>query len=543
MHILSASLFVGILALSSEVVSQDGLPQRAPKEALLFKSGQSYLYREADLKGDEKSVRLRLPRGIHGTIWLESDSATIKSTRSKTIDTTEEVEVRSLVDSLMMAVGSSVVLDCKSGVEIRSLQGRLVRALRSPVQGSVPSSETSTPSAVVLDMGEGVGGGMRVLPLSRIVGVALMDRSPKWTYKALRKTPVLEAELDSSAGRPGHLGLSYMAEGLAWAPSYALTLGADGAAQLRGKAVIMNDLEDFVDTHVRLVVGYPNIKFARVQSSLIPDVTIAMFRQMLGSASSAVSVMGQQVMFNDQQIMSNFAPPSQGGIGGGMGQSVIGESAEDLFIYDLGKVSLRRGERAYRPFLDQKVSFAHRYDLKIGDRIDNRGYYQSAEDKPLTLWHVLRLKNKSSEPWTTAPILIAGDKGPLAQSQINYTPPGTEAVVRLTKALNIVAETVEYRSDAEKSQRRTRRLFGNNYEEIVVKCEVRVSNRGASSAPVRITKELSGDLIESDGEPKVTGRAKSFGRVNAARSLRWDFDLPAGGAWKAEYSYRVFIRR
>ncbi len=79
----TTTAIITVLLLTVSTLAQTVIPVRAPKEALLFKSGQSYLYREAQPKPGEHDVRLRLPPGIHGTIWLESDTAKIAWTRAK----------------------------------------------------------------------------------------------------------------------------------------------------------------------------------------------------------------------------------------------------------------------------------------------------------------------------------------------------------------------------------------------------------------------------------------------------------------------------
>ena len=90
-----------------------------------------------------------------------------------------------------------------------------------------------------------------------------------------------------------------VATGLAWTPSYVLDLGENDRSRLRGKAVVVNDLEDLKETQVRLVIGFPNIEFAGVDSALMPSVTLESLAAMLGGSTgrsrrSPAPVMMQQ---------------------------------------------------------------------------------------------------------------------------------------------------------------------------------------------------------------------------------------------------------
>jgi hypothetical protein len=291
------------------------------------------------------------------------------------------------------------------------------------------------------------------------------------------------------------------------------------------------------------VVGYPNLKLATVKSSLLPEVTLDMFRQMLAVADNSPE--GGQ-LGHMSQMMSNTIAVGRAAMAGPSGPAgaTPGEAAEDLYLYDIGRVTLAKGERAYVPLLEAKIPFRHRYDWDLPDQVNRHAQFVDREgQEPVPVWHVLQLENRTDAPWTTAPILIQGDKGPLAQSTILYTPHATETTVKLTKALNLVGETFEFRADDSNAPRDEVFVFSTRYEKIEVQGRIELTNRSTKLAPMRITKQLSGDVISAEGDPKIQGQAKGLGQVNASRTLTWTFDLAAGATWSAEYRYRVLIRR
>ena len=501
----------------------------APREALLFKSGQAYLVREVAVAAGAETVRLRLPEGIHGTIWLGAEGPALLRANALLADDLVEKDTTDLAGVLRLALGRPVLLEIAAGQETQTHSAVLERLLETPavVPAGAPP-EPARPSAVVLSTG-------LVVPIERVLGVNLKELPATWKYQAPVRRPVLDVALRPS-GSAGTLTLSSMANGLAWAPSYVLQLGAGGQARLVGKAVIVNDLEDLVDTRLRLVVGYPNLKFAQVRDPLLPEVALNQFQAMIGQQGQAeVGVLFQNFTANAARFDAAPAGPAQ---------AVDGSASEDLYIYDLGPVSVRRGERAYLPLLEQEVEFRHRFDWELPDKVDRYANFSGggeAEEPPV--WHVLRLRNGGRAPWTTAPILVTGEQGPLAQSTIDYTPVGGENGVQLTKALDIVGKALEIRADDARAARESVVLFGSSYERVRVRGTLELKNHSQRAAPMHVVKQLSGDLASTPKDCKVEGQVQGLGQINPARTLTWEFELPAGGTWKAEYEYAVLIRR
>jgi hypothetical protein len=173
---------------------------------------------------------------------------------------------------------------------------------------------------------------------------------------------------------------------------------------------------------------------------------------------------------------------------------------------------------------------------------DDRFQREPSVEAP-PVWHVLKLSNGGDAPWTTAPILILGDLGPLAQSDLTYTPAGGEAVVRLTQALDIVGRAHEVRSDDARSGRESVNLFGHRYELVTVRGQLELTNRSRRSVPMHVVKEIRGDVLDAQGAPRIDARAAGLDQVNASRTVTWDFELDAGAEWKVDYLYEVLIRR
>lgn len=508
----------------------------SPDSVLLFKSGQAFLTREVPLVDGGSAARVVLPASVHGTVWLGADGATVERAVARYERRNVEHPVLDLTGLLRRSVGRQVSLEIG---EDETLDCRVLRLLEDPGAASRPAEQgfivqppRLTHVAVAVDSK------VRVLPIGRISSVTIEGRDDgEWTFEHPEQVPVLEIEWspDSGARRP-RLELSNLATGLAWAPSYVLELGDDDRSRLTGKAVVINDVEDLDDTEIKLVIGFPNIEFAAVSSPLMPSVDLAGWANMLRGrgAGDSAPVMMQQVRAPGMPARARVAAPAV---------EIPGDVSEDLYVYDLGRSKLAKGERAYLPLTREQVRHEHRFDWTLADTVRNDRFADDGKEEAPPVWHVLKLWNGSDAPWTTAPILVLGRFGPLAQSQLGYTAPGSDTLVRLTQALDIVGTAREVRADETPIEREAVKLFGNRYERIEVRGRLELDNRSRRSTPMHVVKTLSGDILSADGDPKIEARAASLGQVNASRTLTWDFELGRGENWSAEYRYEVLIRR
>jgi hypothetical protein len=244
------------------------------------------------------------------------------------------------------------------------------------------------------------------------------------------------------------------------------------------------------------------------------------------------------------QAVSNVSSAYDDGSNSNAMSSMAGEDAEDLHLFDMGNVTLKKGERLYRTFVDETTSIAHRYDIDLEDQVNSKNQFvRNDKEGPTPVWHVLLLKNDTSAPWTTAPILIENASAPIAQSMMHYTPRGAQTMVKLTQALNIVAESLEFRSGAPDGEPIIERHQYRNFERVTVEGKLSLSNRTGKSVPVRIRKNLSGRVLSTEPEAEVISGVERIGKVNASRILQWSFELPANETWKGTYKYEVLISR
>ena len=154
-----------------------------------------------------------------------------------------------------------------------------------------------------------------------------------------------------AAGKPAVVRLLYFTEGVRWIPTYRVGGGLATDAELALQGEVMNLAEDIEGAALDLVVGVPSFQFKDVVSPLVLE------RAMRRALEQAAPQIAQQMLSNGFRGRgdNNFGNDA-GDIGDASGPSAFSsapelarEAEQDLFVYGLGKMSLRKGDRAAFP--------------------------------------------------------------------------------------------------------------------------------------------------------------------------------------------------
>ena len=498
----------------------------------LFKHGFGYIERSRTVATNE-TFRALVPRAATGTFWIELDGQHDLELTART----EKVQVdESFVPSDMHQL-------------LLAAEGKRVNiwlAASDPLGGTIRlvTNRNAETGAVlnrlaVLEQGNGETCVFRPAQVQRISfpkghfpESATQTRWEDQIVVTIRSEDVEETTLK----------VQHISDGISWVPSYVIDISAANKARLACKALIVNDMEDLTDVKVELVVGFPNLKYANIVSPLLPSQQLAVFLSQLGSAAmNRIGFNANDVLSNGLVQSSNYgqfrAPTSH------IPTQADGSSVEDMFFYDAGRVTLKKGERSYQPLFTSECDFKHIYEWEIIDYVDeNSRFRQLNPDTPETVWHSVALLNNTTHPWTTAPAMVVNDGRPLSQDTLHYTLPGGTAMVRLTKALGVRPTVREHQLESPKG-RATQRIWGRNYELVTVQGEVEVENTLKKDIEMEVMKYLSGEIVEMDGEPTIESITAGLRRINASRRVLWCPTIKAGEKWSAKYQYQVLIYR
>ena len=342
--------------------------------------------------------------------------------------------------------------------------------------------------------------------------------------------------------------VAYLQKAISWSPAYLVELIDDKKARITMQGLLMNDVEDVEGVDVYFVVGFPNFVFADTMSPLALTQSVAEFVEGLGREQPR-----RRYDITAQQSVAYGYGGGYGGPAGPPGETTFGYSSrtetpgapeEDLFLYQMKDVSLKKGERAYYTVFSAEVPYEHVYEWTIPDTSNVRsdGYVENsernegapAEDQ---VWHKLRLTNESKFPWTTAPGMAMSKGQPLSQDTLAYTPKGAKGDLKLTIATDIKAKKAE----SERS-REDARITSYSFSKVTADGTLTVKNFKSQPVTVMVKKTLVGGVVSADQGGRVDKTAVGLKAVNPTSVISWELPLKSGEEKTLAYTYITYIR-
>jgi hypothetical protein len=529
----------------------------------LFKNGLGYFTSSAALPKGATSIRIKqLPIPSHGTFWVGyPEDMKVSALFTCLEDVDETAPARSVIELLRCNPGRKVkispslddmaeiegtIVEITGGNESTEPPSPYLMGVRLPTSTQQYQSYQATSLVIIKTESGNVA-----LNAGSIVRVDFEDEDITTSVSNILKQPSIRMELDKAANGQ-KIGLSYLARGITWSPSYLIDISDSEKATLSAKAVVVNEAADLQDIHLDLVTGFPNIRFGEVNSPVAMSQDLAGFLRALTSGRSETSARGNLMVGNAMtgQLRMGFSdyassgPVSSSELTAAYPTAQEGTVSEDLFLYPVENITLKRGETALLPLFTAEVPYKHIYIWKIPDWLDeNERYRRNVEKDEERLaeevWHSCRLVNSMEMPWTTAAAEFVKDGQIAGQDICYYTPSGAETTIRLNKALNIVAEQTELELSR---QRSAVRFHGYDHDLVKVKGELKLKNRLGKDVTVEVTKNLSGEVLETIPKAEDTPTAKGLRWVNPRHVLIWEIELKAGQEQMLSYTYQVYIR-
>jgi hypothetical protein len=521
-----------------------------PTRVVLFKNGLGLIDSTINLPEATGLYRVSpLPDATLGMFWFSGATSAQLSDIRATQSMIRDRSALTITDFIEANLGKSAELRINN--EWRKVTLKEIPQADSPAPGPSPRYDpygnpvetTSIPlptkaQFILVQEGENTAAiNFAQIQEVRIAGPA-NTKTPR-AAKTLSFTST--ATVASGQPQPAQVKLTYLAQNITWAPSYRVEIVDDKKATLYAKAIIANDLTSLDNVNVELVTGYPNLEFSNIPDffSLIPIRNLLTAIQTHGAQRRDLltsNMMAQRSSYSDydRAAMDTVMPPGQ----------LTGESSEDLFFYPIKNVSLAKGERGYFEVFTSPVEYEHVYTWDVPDYISEDSYRSSQRNEPIptqTVWHALKLTNKSTMPWTTGPGATTKSGRVLGQSMLNYTPINATTELKITQVSAINAEQSESETDR---KRNAANFYGYNYDQVTVSGELQLTNYTDKPVTVKITKTLSGEVLKSDNDPAITKLARGLKSVNPKTQLTWTLTVQPGKDKSAcaKYSYQVYVR-
>lgn len=469
------TMFAGLLLIAGSAIADDPKNmafEPSLKTVAIFQDGFGYYVRE-------------------GRVKLEDGWATAKSVPTA-VRGTIWVYPGDPADSieLLQSVKSNVI-DAKGAEAIKkALENKIGLQLSIDASGKNFSGKLSKllDDMILLD----IGGAFTAIRYDAIQKIMLVG------YPLRIKLATEDKEKVTT------IGMSYIQEGVRWEPSYVLEMKGKGMGTLTLRGNILNLPEALSSTDVLFVVGSPHLSNRGQGETFVAGTEPAELKEAeKGDAGFATKAPG----------MTATPPPPL--------VSLAGEGAGELFYYTKPSLSLEKGDIAMVTIFQHTTPVTPQFEwLADGDELS----------------YILKIENRSGQPFTNGPVFVIEDGKPVGQETIKYTPSGSYAELRLARGIGLRTE----RTDVEVERGKVVTIGQTQFLPVIMKGTLKVTNFRKADAPIKITRTVRGKLTKVGGGGVVKDTQVFTGDPNAVYKVEWQSVVPAEGTLVLEYDYETY---
>jgi len=363
-------------------------------------------------------------------------------------------------------------------------------------------------------------------------------------------------------GQRRELLIAYFRPGVRWIPTYRIQLPESDApqkmAEIAMQAEFINEAEDLTETPIDIVVGVPNFRFRTVPSPLVLEQTL---RDALQQAAPQLSNQFRNDLSNAlfTQRAGEFRNPQPAEAAAAVAIDLPPElttaATQELFVYNLPKFSLRKGERAAVPVYSTQAPYqdVYTWDVQVKRSDIATAPSGSGVGSPLTLstnevWRQIQLTNTGAMPWTTGAALIMQGGQPLAQELLTYTSSKGSCRVPVTVAVDVRGSM-----NTEEIERELQAITwdGNRYAKIRQRAALEVTSFKHQPIPLEISLRFGGRAEQASDGGKITlapyreddwNQYRGSPAVNNSSTIRWTLNLEPAKTIRPTVDYHFYAR-
>jgi hypothetical protein len=542
------------------------------QEVTIFKDGHAFVLHEGATATNQQGevVLEQLPTPVIGTFWAYSaDSrasldSVVSGRRLVTVARTPLTQA----ELVKANVGARVLITDAYDQEYQA------RILGVPVRTSEELAVTGEPGSpprpaehgqmVLLEVAEGT----RVIDIDSIERWTFLD-PPTGKVEQQEMRSLMRLRLDWG-GRPARksadVGMVYLQKGIRWIPSYRVEIDGDGSANLRLQATLINELDDLQGVTAHLVVGVPSFVFADTPDPISMQETMVRLSSSFQRESQTAfafsnAIMTQQIAMPSSRVQPDLEAPT---IDLGPDIAASGKH-EDLYVFTIDDITLARGERMVVQVAELTLPYqdVFKLELPFTPPPEVRSRFNTDQQEQLArllstpkVKHVLRLRNSSEQPLTTAPALILQNNRLLAQGMITYTASGGVSDLEITTAVDVSVR----RSDREvKRTPDATRWHGTTLDRIDLEGNVLLVNHRRQPIDLEVQRQVLGhvDAVGQDGTIEQTSLNEGWFapapwwwswyswpywwyRMNPVSRIEWQLTLEPGEQVELTYVWHYF---
>jgi len=570
-HVI-ATVAVCSLALSGAAYAAEAgkLEDMPIREVTVFKDGHAFVLHEGVMPVDENGdiVLDYLPRPIIGTFWVYSRDEGLQSvvsgskivTLSMTAITRDELLKANIGKRVRIRESSSPAPYEATILAIPSRSSDELAAIGAP---DAPPQLPVTGSTLMLKVAEGT----KVIQQEAIIDITFLDEPESRVEKQEFRNVMTMRFGRGFEKREVSVGMTYVQRGIRWIPSYRIEIDGKGKAKLKLQATIINELKDLSDVKTHLVIGVPSFAFKETVDPMSMQETVAQLGAVFREDSRSRYAFSNAIMTQSARMSEyrgyDAAGPSGSGDAIDLGPEIKGAGAnENLFVFTIDHISLKKGQRMVIPVAEYELSYKNVYtlDLPFSPPVQIAQNLNSEQQLELArlmstpkVKHVIRMKNDSTQPITTAPALVLSKGTVIAQGMTKYTAIGADCDLELTVAVDISAR----RSDVETGRTpKAITVNGHEFEKVAFAGTIFVTNNKKEPIDIEVTRGVVGivtsataDGVISQLGPQDWGEAAGnlpdwwrwynwqwwWYHVNSLGQIKWKATIDPGQ--KAEFGY------
>ncbi|MBI5219894.1 MAG: hypothetical protein HY958_13285 [Bacteroidia bacterium] len=497
--------------------AQTGLPIR---KLTIFKNSTCMVSKEGPLKTKDGKLQLPVPaQALFGTYWLgASKENNIKSIVFENDTVKKQAKAKNFSQVLLGNIGKQITI---TNYKNDKIPGKIIDFTRES-------------NLLKMKLDNGKYSFMEAKDISSLEFAD--DNNPTFRSDSIIRLANIRTEKSTD-----NISLHeyYMQQGVNWIPSYFLRLVNDKEARLEMKATLENYAEDISEVETEVVVGAPQLYFG----TRLDPMT---FNYITPSVSTTTAYTGRwdnNAMRNDMSNM--MQTQTTGGYVDSRTQGYFsmdygteGEKNNDLYYYNLGKITLPKNSKGNYPIFASTLGYKDKYEVSIPDKINYASYLYCDNTEGLyDVFHSIEIKNSTNFPFTTAPVMVITDKSQfLAQDLLKYTPTGAATTIKLSKAIDIILKN----SEEEVSRvENIKKIAKTTYSKVLLKGTVIIENHQQKGVTIEVTKNMNGTVTNSNNG--VLKKQKVYGSVNPSTEVKWEVTLGAGEKKTINYEYEVLF--
>jgi hypothetical protein len=511
-------LFIFLAMASAETFAQNAFKTQSVS---IFKDGNAFYVKSGVVKSPDGRFRLEadaIPQARNGTLWFFSPSNGIASivSHTDTIKSKTDVKVVSIAQLLASNKGKKVM------IEALNLKNALYEGSIEEMEGDVLHLKTT----------EGKFVSLAIQNIARAEFFEKPSMITKVTDNQKLANRLDVNFIDKKTEQD--LEMMYLQQGLSWSPFYYLELLSDKKARLTLRSEVVNNAEDLDNTTINFVVGVPNFKFASSLAGIV-DFTNRIVRNDDNYGGGAVY---QNYAVAPMMMSAKMADNSES-----FNNEIEGQSVEDLYFYPLKNFTLKKGNKAHYQLFNEEIPYEHIYECQLVNQNDFSQNYQNQMNgaNPNKVYHSLKIKNESKNPFTTAPVTIIqktnGQTQPLAQDMVNFTPKKGESNIKITASPDVQVSQIESVKNRDENGKT---LFGQQYFKATIEAKVTIKNFKDKPINFELCRHFSGTLGKSDLAWKILQQTVPVYTPNTENQIAWNLSLKAGEEKVITYTYDVY---